>query len=72
MLKDEISKFFDDFGTHRNMVLSTSYQDKVSSRMMIIARIADEFYFQTDRNFRKYKVIKESPNVSLCIDNIQI
>lgn len=72
MFNIQLSKFFDDFGTHRNMVLSTSYQDKVSSRMMSIVRIDDKFYFQTDRNFRKYKEIKENPNVSLCIDNIQV
>lgn len=36
MFNIQLSKFFDDFGTHRNMVLSTSYQDKVSSRMMSI------------------------------------
>lgn len=72
MFDSQISKFYDDFGTHRNMVLSTSYQNKVSSRMISIARIGEKFYFQTDKNFRKYKEIKENPNVSLCIDNIQI
>lgn len=72
MFERQISIFYDDFGTHRNMVLSTSYKNKVSSRMMSIVRVGEKFYFQTDKNFRKYKEIKENPNVSLCIDNIQI
>ncbi|MGN1421533.1 MAG: pyridoxamine 5'-phosphate oxidase family protein [Eubacterium sp.] len=72
MFDNQILKFYNEFGTHRNMVLSTSYQNKVSSRMMSIVRIGEKFYFQTDKNFRKYEEIKENPNVSLCIDNIQI
>ncbi len=44
----------------------------VTSRMMSIIILDKKFYFQTDKNFRKYRRLKENPNISLCIDNIQI
>ena len=44
----------------------------MQSRMMSVVCIEGDFYFQTDRNFRKYHQIKDNPNVALCIDNIQI
>lgn len=63
---------FHQLGKHNHMVLSTSLNDKVTSRMMSVV-IADKlFYFQTDRNFRKYEQLKKNPNVSLCLENIQI
>ncbi|MFQ7174659.1 MAG: pyridoxamine 5'-phosphate oxidase family protein [Thomasclavelia ramosa] len=40
--------------------------------MMSIVVLNKKIYFQTDRTFRKYKQIKENPQVSLCIDNIQM
>lgn len=67
--KEEI---FSNFGYSKNMVLSTSYQDKVTSRMMSVIIFDGEFYFQTDKNFRKYNQIKNNPIVSLCCDNISI
>lgn len=67
--KEEI---FLNFGNSKNMVLSTSYQDKVTSRMMSVIIFDGEFYFQTDKHFRKYNQIKNNPNVSLCCDNISI
>ena len=67
--KEEI---FSNFGYSKNMVLSTSYQGKVTSRMMSVIIFDGEFYFQTDKNFMKYNQIKNNPNVSLCCDNISI
>lgn len=67
--KDEI---FSNFGYSKNMVLSTSYRDKVTSRMMSVIIFDGEFYFQTDKNFRKYNQIKNNPIVSLCCDNISV
>lgn len=63
---------FDDIGDHKTMVLSTSLNDKVTSRMMSIVLIGGKFYFQTDFNFRKYKQIMQNSNVALCADNAQI
>ncbi len=69
---DIIQAFFKEFGDSKKMVLSTSANDKVTSRMMSIILLEGCFYFQTDKNFRKYAQIKENPNVALCIDNVQI
>lgn len=68
----QINLFFEELGKNKAMVLSTSLNDKVTSRMMSFVIIDNCFYFQTDRSFRKYGQIKNNPNVSLCIDNIQI
>lgn len=65
-------EIFTNFGESKNMVLSSSYQDKVTSRMMSVIIFDGEFYFQTDKNFRKYSQIKNNPNVSLCCDNISV
>lgn len=65
-------EFFADIGLAKNMVLSTSLHDKVTSRMMSIIIYKHKFYFQTDNSFRKYKQIRKNPHVSLCFDNVQI
>ena len=70
--EDRMESFFADFGKGRKMVLSTSENDRVSSRMMSVVRIDGEFYFQTDRKLRKYHQLSANPHVALCIDNIQI
>lgn len=70
MLSNDIINFFNKFGSHRNMVLSTSSDTNVHSRMMSIVCINKKFYFQTDKNFQKCYDISLNPNVALCIDNI--
>ena len=60
------------FSKGKSMVLSTSLNNKVSSRTMSVICIDGKFYFQTDKNFRKYNDLINNPNVALCIDNIQI
>lgn len=67
-----LTEFYETFGESKAMVLSTSYQDYVTSRMISIVIIDGCFYFQTDSKFRKYIQIKNNPQVSLCIDNVQI
>ncbi len=64
--------FLSDFGKGRKMVLSTSEDGIVSSRMMSVVQLDGVFYFQTDITFRKYRQLSANPNVALCIDNIQI
>ena len=44
--KEKLEKLFMDIGSSRKMVLSTSYQDKVTSRMMSIIVLDGCFYFQ--------------------------
>lgn len=72
VFKEKYSKFFEKIGRSKFMVLSTSKDDFVTSRMMSIIVIDEKFYFQIDKNFKKYNQVIANPNVSLCIDNIQI
>ncbi|MEG0077637.1 pyridoxamine 5'-phosphate oxidase family protein [Anaerorhabdus sp.] len=72
MLEEYLNQFYREFNGSKIMVLSSSYQDKVSSRMMSIIQMEGKFYFQTDKTFRKYNQLIQNPNVSLCIENIQI
>ncbi len=69
---EKYEAFLSDFGKGRKMVLSTSENDIVSSRMMSVIQMDGTFYFQTDCTFRKYKQLTSNHNVALCIDNIQI
>lgn len=64
--------FFNQMDNHKSMALSTSLNNKVTSRMMSIVIIENKLYFQTDITFCKYKQIKYNPKVALCADNIQI
>lgn len=72
MFQEQYVKFIQEFGESKKMVLSTSLNDVVTSRMMSIILINEKLYFQTDKNFRKYNQLKNNSNVSLCADNIQI
>ena len=69
---EKANELFGDLGTHETMVLSTSLNNKVSSRMMSIILLDGACLFQTDRNSRKYSQMKDNPNVALCVNNIQI
>lgn len=70
--ESECGNLFAQMGEHQKMVLSTSFYDHVTSRMMSVIIADGNFYFQTDRNFRKYAQLKQNPNAALCIDNFQI
>ena len=72
LFSENIGVFYTEFGTGRKMVLSTSENNRVSSRMMSIVRIDEYFYFQTDITLRKYHQISANGNVALCTNNIQI
>ena len=61
----EYENFLSDFGKGRTMVLSTSEDNIVSSRMMSVVLIDGLFYFQTDRRFRKYRQLSHNPNAAL-------
>lgn len=51
---DQYNAFLNEFGKGRKMVLSTSLNDKVTSRMMSVIQQSGIFFFQTDKHFRKY------------------
>ena len=65
-------EIYKQIGSHAKIVLATSYQNKVSARKMSFIIQNNRFYFQTDKNMRKYYDIQHNPQVALCIDNIQI
>ena len=64
--------FWKKFGSGRKMVLSTSANNRVTSRMMSMVQKDGILYFQTDKTFLKYQQLQENHNVALCMDNIQI
>lgn len=66
------ASFLEEFGSGREMVLSTSLDDKVTSRMMSIVQSRGFFYFQTDKTFRKYHQLIHNKQMALCAGNIQI
>lgn len=70
--QEKYTKFYQEFGESKKMVLSTSLNDVVTARTMSIVVLNEKLYFQTDRTFRKYRQLKGNANVSLCIDNVQI
>lgn len=72
MFKEHAKELFRELAKAKIMVLSTSWEDRVSSRMMSVIRLEEFFYFQTDTTFRKYEQIKHNPNVALCFDNVQV
>ena len=72
LFKNKFESFLVEFTRGKTMVLSSSLNDKVSSRMMSIICLDGLFYFQTDKTFRKYIQLISNPNVALCAENIQI
>lgn len=72
MFKQRTAELFDEIGEAKKMVLSTSFNDNVTSRMMSIIVMDGEFYFQTDKTFRKYEQLKNNSKAALCTDNIQV
>lgn len=72
MFSEEYKRFWREFGRSKKMVLSTSLDNIVTSRMMSVVAMEGKLFFQTDITFRKYRQLKGNSNVALCIDNIQI
>lgn len=72
IFEEKVNELFQNMGDFKNMVLSTSANEHVSSRMMSVIMKDQRFLFQTDMTFRKYNQIQANPNVALCFENIQI
>ena len=53
-------------------VLSTSYNDCVTSRTMSVVTFDNKVAFQTSKYMRKYCQILENENVALCLGDIQL
>lgn len=65
-------RLWTELGVSRKMVLSSSFENIVTSRTMSIIILEERFYFQTDKMSRKYSQLKGNCNAALCIENIQI
>lgn len=72
IFKDNYKKALETISNHKVMVLSTSKNDIVTSRMISVVQIDGKFYFQTDCKMDKYNQITSNSNVSLCFDNVSI
>lgn len=72
MYEKKLNEIFRIIGRAKKMVLSTSCDNRVTSRTMSFVIFDNKFYCQTDKNFLKYQQIQSNPNVALCVDNIQI
>jgi general stress protein 26 len=68
-LKAEIIKILNNTC---DMVLATSYKDKVMARTMNIVNDELKLFCQTDKFFFKSDQIVNNPFVALCINNLQI
>lgn len=53
-------------------VLSTSYNDKVTSRAVSIVSDGLNIYFQSNKVYEKHKQMEKNKNVALCINNLSI
>lgn len=72
MFNKKIKRLFQGMGEAKKAVLSTSSNNRVTSRMMSFIIYEGKFYCQTDKRFLKIEQILNNPRVSICIDNIQI
>lgn len=72
MFAEKYGNLLTEFNKGKAMVLSSSENGRVSSRMMSIVCFDGFFYFQTDKTLRKYHQLISNPQVALCADNIQI
>lgn len=72
MYDKKLVELFQGIGEAKKAVLSTSRENRVTSRMMSFVIFEHKFYCQTDQRFLKIKQILSNPKVSICINNIQI
>lgn len=72
MFISRVNELFERIGEHKIMYLATCVDNRVTSRAMSFIIYNQKLYFQTDKTSLKYEQITKNPNVSVCIDNIQI
>jgi len=66
------SEVIDLLDRHKTMVLATSASDRVTARSVSCVHKDLKIFFQTDKNFLKYKQMAHNPNVAFCAGNMQI
>ena len=72
LFRSNLSRIWRKIGTHGIMVLSTSAEDRVTSRPMSVIVLNEKFYFQTDESYLKYKQICKNQNIALSVNNFSI
>ena len=59
-----LQPFWNKLKTHNVLTLSTSSNNRVSSRQVSVIIHNGKFYFQTDENFLKFRQLSENPNAA--------
>lgn len=70
--EEHYAALLERIGDGEPMVLSTSVDNQVSSRMVSVIVLEGIFYFQTDQALRKYAQLQANPRAALCCGNVQI
>ena len=60
-----LQPFWNKVKNHNVLTLSTSSNNRVSSRQVSVIIHNEKFYFQTNENFLKFRQISENPNAAL-------
>lgn len=68
----QLSYMWDKIGSHGVMVLSTSAENRVTSRPVSVVVINGKFYFQTDKSYLKCRQLKINENAALSFENFSI
>lgn len=68
----KFNELYDYLGNAKKMVLSTSFNDDVSSRTISVIILNNTLYFQTDKTSAKFQQLKKNPRASLCFDSLRI
>lgn len=67
-----LQPFWKKIKNHNVLTLSTSSNDRVSSRQVSVIIYKEKFYFQTDESFLKFKQISENPNAAFNFQSYSI
>ncbi len=68
----KLNELFDRLGESRIMVLATGDSSRISARSMSVVIYDNNFFFQTDRTFVKYRQLMMNKNAALCCENISV
>jgi hypothetical protein len=72
LFQERLSSLFVSLGEAKEIVLSTSAQNRVTSRIVSCACIREEVLFLSWEHHAKCQQIKANPLVALCHKNLQI
>lgn len=59
-------------GDHQVMTLATGVENRITARAMSVILFDGKFYFQTDRDFDKFRQIQENPQIALSYGNVSL